>query len=509
MAKHSIIPSTRLADSLRSTNHTMKTAFGDLVDNSIAAGAKNIWIDIRQVDKKARIVIADDGCGMDVDTLVAAFTLGCHNDDSDDRLGRFGMGLKTSGAYLGNSFRVLTKMKSQKVICGVYDPEEMKRTGRWEVEVDNANPEYVLLFSSMVKNGSGTLIVIDDVNYIGKENSITSNLPAQLIKYLGQTFRYFVGGKVNMFVNHVKISAIDPLERDKVGAIVKLDEDIKTDHGTLHVVGVELERGKGDAYYSLPPSETHQGIYYVRENREILAADVKLLSEFWGSTHPSMNYCRVEVSYTGLDDEFLVNHDKCGIKEIAQSMKDKLKEMKPFLADCKSHSSRLSSAALVTDSATKENNEAVSKLLNSKASTLILPPADVEKRDGAHNSSGSIHSTHSGKNRIGKNMAPYQSDRFEVRTEAGGEHEPLFRTENEGRKIIVIWNSAHAFYSKFVSDSPLNQLKGLTALMAMVECSWQKEIKDEAAGSVETRTAEDLYDSFKTSLAVNLRAVAK
>ena len=88
-----------LVESLRSVGYSLPTAIADILDNSITAHAKNVWIDFHWDGPDSRIAIVDDGDGMDEATLTDAMRPGSANPlDSRkaDDLGRFGLGLKTA-----------------------------------------------------------------------------------------------------------------------------------------------------------------------------------------------------------------------------------------------------------------------------------------------------------------------------------------------------------------------------------------------------------------------------
>lgn len=88
-----------MIESLRAYGYTLSTAVADLIDNSIAAHASTVWIQMRWLGADSWISIADDGEGMDEVTLRDAMRLGSKSpllqrDEND--LGRFGLGLKTA-----------------------------------------------------------------------------------------------------------------------------------------------------------------------------------------------------------------------------------------------------------------------------------------------------------------------------------------------------------------------------------------------------------------------------
>ena len=63
-----------LMESTRAIGYSLPTAAADLIDNSIAAGAKHI--DIFYLPSKQYIALLDDGCGMDSDELNIAMKYG-------------------------------------------------------------------------------------------------------------------------------------------------------------------------------------------------------------------------------------------------------------------------------------------------------------------------------------------------------------------------------------------------------------------------------------------------
>ena len=54
-----------MIESLRAYGYTLNTAVADLIDNSISADSKNIWINLEWNGESSRISILDDGTGMD------------------------------------------------------------------------------------------------------------------------------------------------------------------------------------------------------------------------------------------------------------------------------------------------------------------------------------------------------------------------------------------------------------------------------------------------------------
>ena len=100
MAYIAIPPSPKiLVESMRDIGYNLNSAISDLIDNSIAANAKNIRINFEVNNESSLITVRDDGSGMSEDELICAMKFGS-SDPLEERtkkdLGRFGLGLKTA-----------------------------------------------------------------------------------------------------------------------------------------------------------------------------------------------------------------------------------------------------------------------------------------------------------------------------------------------------------------------------------------------------------------------------
>lgn len=98
-------------ESLRAFGYTPETAIADLVDNSITAKAKNIFISFQWNEGDCYVVIKDDGHGMGANQLLDAMRLGSKSpleDRSASDLGRFGLGLKTASISQARELTVVS-----------------------------------------------------------------------------------------------------------------------------------------------------------------------------------------------------------------------------------------------------------------------------------------------------------------------------------------------------------------------------------------------------------------
>jgi signal transduction histidine kinase len=101
-----------MIETFRSIGYSIETAIADIIDNSITAGAKNIWIDYDWQGTDTILSIMDDGCGMNDGEIIQAMRPGSTSPLTlrpENDLGRFGLGLKTASFSQCRKFCVISK----------------------------------------------------------------------------------------------------------------------------------------------------------------------------------------------------------------------------------------------------------------------------------------------------------------------------------------------------------------------------------------------------------------
>src|SRR5437016_4415683 len=107
-----------MIESLRAFGYDLPTAIADLIDNSISAESKNIWINFEWNGADSFVTIRDDGRGMSESDLLGAMRPGSRNplEARDPRdLGRFGLGLKTASFSQCRRLVVRSKTTNSKI----------------------------------------------------------------------------------------------------------------------------------------------------------------------------------------------------------------------------------------------------------------------------------------------------------------------------------------------------------------------------------------------------------
>ena len=143
MIDYSNIPSTSaepeassMHETFRAIGYSIETAIADIIDNSITAGAKNIWIDYNWKGSNTILSILDDGIGMNNEQLIQAMRPGSRNpleERSSNDLGRFGLGLKTASFSQSRKFTVFSKAKDYKPVFWTWDLDYVNRDQAWKL----------------------------------------------------------------------------------------------------------------------------------------------------------------------------------------------------------------------------------------------------------------------------------------------------------------------------------------------------------------------------------------
>ena len=126
-----------LMESLRATGYSLPDAVSDLIDNSITAGSRNIWLNFHWAGADSWTSILDDGCGMSESALIGAMRIGSRSprevrEPSD--LGRYGLGLKTASISQARSLTVATRVAERDgTTTRRWDLDHLAATGDWQL----------------------------------------------------------------------------------------------------------------------------------------------------------------------------------------------------------------------------------------------------------------------------------------------------------------------------------------------------------------------------------------
>ena len=126
-----------LMESLRASGYLLPDAMADLIDNSITALARNVWLDFHWSGGNSCVAITDDGMGMSEGVLTDAMRIGSRNPTEEREasdLGRYGLGLKTASLSQARCLTVASRTEGQ---CGVnirrWDLDHLASTSDWQL----------------------------------------------------------------------------------------------------------------------------------------------------------------------------------------------------------------------------------------------------------------------------------------------------------------------------------------------------------------------------------------
>lgn len=138
----------RLISAIAKIGYDPEVALCDLMDNCIDAQATNIRVILEKEsheseglsDRIGAYVIADNGTGMDRETLVGAFTLGTDREYPRGSLGKFGLGLKSAGFALGGEI-LLMSSRGAAPICAKLAIAEVEQSGKYQIDLGDVPSE--------------------------------------------------------------------------------------------------------------------------------------------------------------------------------------------------------------------------------------------------------------------------------------------------------------------------------------------------------------------------------
>ena len=302
-----------LMESLRGTGYSLPAAVSDLIDNSIAAGARNIWLHFHWSGANSRVSILDDGRGMSETELVDAMRIGSRSPreerDAGD-LGRFGLGLKTASISQARSLTVATRTASS---CSPnirqWDLDHLASVGEWQLLRPSAEAlgEGTATLSEL---SHGTLVVWEKPDrLVGDADADDERARGQFLRslqavedHIAMVFHRFMAGRgaIAIWLNGQMIMPWDPFltEEDAtqqlpaevlgLGDEVMVTPYVLPHHSRLTTSQHRLAGGPGGW-------NAQQGFYVYRNHRLLLPGDWLGLA-FQKEEHYKLARIRVDLS---------------------------------------------------------------------------------------------------------------------------------------------------------------------------------------------------------------------
>ena len=272
--------------SMRAIGYDLAMAIADLIDNSIFAVAKNIWIKYHWEGLKSWVYILDDGHGMSEEKLREAMRLGSQsplNERDPKDLGRFGLGLKTASFSQCRVVTVYTKTTEGTTSIRCWDLDHIEKTQRWELDtIPPENTESILANLDELPHGTMVLwqgldrvIEVDDPDDAdGMRVFYNKFLAVQ--KYLEMIFHRYLSPPENLRITlgTAKLKPWDPYLRNN--SFTQELSSEKYENGTVRIVPFVLphvsKRTDSESDSGAGPKgwNAQQGFYLYRNKRMIV-----------------------------------------------------------------------------------------------------------------------------------------------------------------------------------------------------------------------------------------------
>ncbi len=291
-----------LIKSISEQGYSLETALADLIDNSISANATKIEILINTDEEPFTLFLADNGQGMDEETLKLSMQFPSTSPDGEREhidLGRFGLGMKTASFSQTRKFTVLSRKEGTERYYGrTWDLTLLKEHGwkLWvnsDVEIETILNEYKKQSSEKFESFEGynpnTIIVWNGLykfqDYLEESNrqyALQTEIEETLRGHLSLVFHRFMEDKntpLQIRVNNKQLKPFNPFpisEHDFRSVEFKQrrfgDDSIKLEGFVLPSRSIDETKENINTiwttkYRSLTDME---GIYLYRANRIIL-----------------------------------------------------------------------------------------------------------------------------------------------------------------------------------------------------------------------------------------------
>lgn len=319
--KTSVIPeASSMIETFRAIGYSIEAAVADIIDNSISAEAKNIWLNFDWKGSETWVSIKDDGFGMNNEELIQAMKPGSKNPldgRSNKDLGRFGLGLKTASFSQCRKLTVLSKKEGFQQSFWTWDLDYVKETGKWELlqflpdakmesEIDNQKSGTIVLWNDidrLVKNFHS-----DDAKALDKFLVIME----QVKNHLSMVFHRFIeNGSIKIWFQGRQIKAWNPFLISESATQIFPDEYLN--NGKVIVKGFVLPHKSKISEETYKEAEgpkgwgEQQGFYVYRNERLLLSGD--WLGIYRKEEHYKLARIQIDLPNT-LDSEWQIDIKK-------------------------------------------------------------------------------------------------------------------------------------------------------------------------------------------------------
>jgi len=251
--KDNIPQADKLMGSMRHMGYSFESAVADVIDNSISAACKNVYL-LFPTDRLASLTmgILDDGYGMSNDALYVAMRYGCTSSEderADDDLGRFGLGMKSASLSQCRVLTVVSKFNG-KYSAYTWDYNIILKRKKWVVlELTQLEIDTLPYVERLKEQDRGTLVLWSDFDVLHKSSDgqvydTLLDLRKSLETYLSLIFHRYMSMKnksVSIYINNLKLKPSDPFLEEHPKTTIKPERSIalKDSNGQERLIRVK------------------------------------------------------------------------------------------------------------------------------------------------------------------------------------------------------------------------------------------------------------------------------
>lgn len=515
---------SRLIFGLRDTGYDLYSAAADIIDNSIAAGATeiNIQVDLNQ-DGRKFVYFGDNGCGLSADGIFEAMRYGAPIRQNLKSLGKFGLGLKTASSSICLHFALVSREKLGAPLSKLaWDLEHVEEQNRWEMLEEPVNRTEEHYFNELCGE-KGTLVVWSKCDRLlsksyeeaggSAERRAVTHRVEKLREHIALVFHRFLDpsetgySTVTITVNDVAVQPWNPFYPEK-------SEQVLPDHARVLPVLLEdgsIHNARMNAWI-LPHSKDltkaenavakissrAQGFYIHREGRVIHSGG--WLGVF-RSDDPHYSLLRVEFDFDHeLDEAFKIDVKKSRIL-FDPALEEALRKiLTPFWHEADDRYRRRAKQA--AQQAVLNHNSANKTIekISPKAATVVSVDT-VTQQVTVNNNRGAGIKLHIPVN----SYVDANSIFIEAVDDITSGHvwEPAMRSKDEaGHRIGVLINKHHDFYQKiYLRAAALGDaVEGIDFLLWAFAAAEQNNSDQELAA---------IFEDIREEISSNLRKLLK
>lgn len=318
--KVSAIPApASMIETFRAIGYSLETAVADIIDNSISADSKNIWLNSVWKGEDSVITIYDDGNGMNAEELIEALRPGAKHpldDRQEGDLGRFGLGLKTASFSQCRMLSVISKRAGYASVYYSWDLDYVNDSCQWEL-LKYIPSEFEHSLDDKV---SGTLVIWSKIDRLLPKGTTTldENAMAKFTesmecvkKHIAMTFHRFIEDKqVKLYAWNKPIKPWNPFLASESATQV-FPEDYISNGATMKGYILPHKSRISEEVYKYGEGQNgwgaQQGFYVYRGRRLLLAGD--WLGLFRKEDHYKLARIQIDLS-NNLDAEWQIDIKK-------------------------------------------------------------------------------------------------------------------------------------------------------------------------------------------------------